>query len=332
MDRTLFTNRWYALRPSRLVSKKPQQVDILGHNLVLWRDKDNKVVVQNDVCPHRGARLSMGKTKRMSNRKSCIECPYHGWTFDSDGVLANVPSQPEQNGLVGNTLLDTYHTTDSGGLAWFCLKHTDISNGPPIIGEMHDPAWTTVTGYAYFENDWMTSLENSIDITHVNFVHTDFGDTQNGIITDVDTTQLSADHIQMFSTINHKSENLLLKFTERPDVRVKHDILLPNTVSIQFWVQDVMNVITYVTYTPVSENETLMNWVFMRNPVVPLIGGIIDHFFIKGMERAIAEDMAIVKSLRPVESRVSVPPDKIQLMFRAAIERLRLDESSTYYK
>ena len=46
-----------------------------------------------DVCRHKGAAPSLGWIE-----DGCIHCPYHGWTYDMEGNLVNIPSRPELNG------------------------------------------------------------------------------------------------------------------------------------------------------------------------------------------------------------------------------------------
>jgi len=327
MERTIFTNRWYAMKPSRMVQRKPVRVPFLGGDLVVWRNRDKQVVVQDDTCPHRGARLSMGKVAR----NGCIECPYHGWQFDSDGALTSLPADSTSN-LVGNTHISSFETVEMGGLVWACMGNLDGPRySPPVIKEMHSRDWVYVTGEETFDADWVTTLENSIDVSHVNFVHSDFGDPDNGHV-EIDAVRKRAnDRLVLESTICHKSENLLLKFTENPEVRVTHDIFLPNTVSIKFWVRDIMQVITYVTYTPLKDNKTLVNWVFLRKPKVPLLDGLLNASFDEGMQRAIREDKAIVESISNPPNRVNTVADRIQVLFRRELDRLMLSEPSAKY-
>ena len=327
MEKTIFTNRWYALRPSKeLKLKKPIEVPVLGHNVVLWRNKDKQVIVQDNRCPHRGAKLSMGKIK---DNSSCIECPYHGWKFDDTGVLKDIPAE-EKSHLVDKLCIKNYEVVESGGLIWFC-PGTPSGLNPPVIQQMTHKEWISVTGQDVFDNDWVTTLENSIDVTHVNFVHSDFGDNQNGKVSIDKITESKNQKIKMYSTINHKSENLLLKFTEQNNLTVKHDIFLPNTVSIQFWVKDILDVITYVTYTPLENNKTMLNWVFLRSPRLLLFDGILDYFFIEGMKKAIIEDKRIVNSIVNPENRINIEADSVQVKFRAKLKELKLNEPSTDY-
>lgn len=326
MEHTLFSNRWYALKPSRLIKTKPVKVSTLGHNLVIWRNNDNQIVVQDNNCPHRGAELSLGKIKK----RTCIECPYHGWTFDNDGLLQGIPADKTSK-LISNVRITTYESLESGGLIWYCPGNPDGYH-PPIIKEMMDKKWSTITGEDIFNNDWITSLENSIDITHVNFVHSDFGDSQNGEVNVLSLNEKSQDTIRMISQIHHKSDNFLLKFTENPAVRVKHDVLLPNTISIQFEVNDIMNVITYVTYTPLENNKTLLNWVFLRKPKIFGFESILSSAFTNGMIKALQEDKLIVESLVNQNNRISIPADSIQIKYRNMLKQMKLNEPSMDYE
>uniref|UniRef100_A0A6C0F932 Rieske domain-containing protein n=1 Tax=viral metagenome TaxID=1070528 RepID=A0A6C0F932_9ZZZZ len=325
MERTLFTNRWYALRPSKYVKRKPSSVDFLGSNVAIWRNLENQVIVQNNTCPHRGAKLSMGKTKN-----NCIECPYHGWKFDSEGNLVDLPAD-KNSSLINNTSIDTYHTIESGGFVWVCIGTPDGYN-PPVLKEMHSKEWISVTGQEIFDADWLTTLENSIDITHVNFVHSDFGDSQNGHVDVDEIKDKFQDHLVMKSTIRHKSESLLLKFTENPNAKIRHDLLFPNTVAIRFWIQNLMEVITYVTYTPLNDNKTLVNWSFLRKPRILFLDGLLNKSFDEGMKKAILEDKEIVESLSQIENRLNIAPDKIQILFRKRLEKLQLLEPTHLYE
>ena len=326
MEKTIFTNRWYGLKPSKSVKNIPKRVEFLGRDVVVWRNKENNVVIQDDLCPHRGARLSMGSVDR---KNSCITCPYHGWKFDDEGVLKELPADGASN-LVDNYKINTYETMESGGLIWACIGKPDGYN-PPVIKEMHSRNWISVTGDAIFENDWLTTLENALDVSHVNFVHSDFGDAENGHVDIDSTSEVSEEHLLLKSTIRHKSESILLKFTENPNVKVTHDVLLPNTVSIKFWVRNYLKVITYVTYTPLSNNRTLLNWVFLRSPKYPIVDWILNPLFIDGMEKAIKEDKLIVESIMNPPNRINTTPDKIQIMFRNQLEKLKLSEPTVKY-
>ena len=49
---------------------------------------DGEPVVFKDLCLHRGAKLSGG----IVDDNGAIQCPYHGWKFDSLGKCILIPS------------------------------------------------------------------------------------------------------------------------------------------------------------------------------------------------------------------------------------------------
>jgi len=61
----------------RDLADQPHAVTLLGEDVVLWRDGSGAVRAMKDQCPHRGAKLSMG---RVENGR--LECGYHGWQFE----------------------------------------------------------------------------------------------------------------------------------------------------------------------------------------------------------------------------------------------------------
>jgi cholesterol 7-dehydrogenase len=50
-----------------------------GRHLVLYRGEDGIPYAMDAHCTHMGANLGFGGQVKW---KSCIECPFHGWTFN----------------------------------------------------------------------------------------------------------------------------------------------------------------------------------------------------------------------------------------------------------
>ena len=78
------------LKPGRL-----QRYEILGQPVLLGRDRDGAVYALRDICPHRAAPLSAGHMVKDDQGREAVECPYHGWTFRTDGVCSKIPSLVE---------------------------------------------------------------------------------------------------------------------------------------------------------------------------------------------------------------------------------------------
>src|ERR1700722_15710773 len=80
IDDPILVHDWHAVAfSSQLNENAPTAARLLEHDLVVWRNQDG-VHVWQDLCVHRGAKLSGG---RVSN--NCLACPYHGWQYDSGG-------------------------------------------------------------------------------------------------------------------------------------------------------------------------------------------------------------------------------------------------------
>jgi phenylpropionate dioxygenase-like ring-hydroxylating dioxygenase large terminal subunit len=62
--------------------------DIAGLPILLVRGKDGKVNAFLNACRHRGVKLAEG-----CGHAARFTCPYHGWTFGTDGALVGVPSR-----------------------------------------------------------------------------------------------------------------------------------------------------------------------------------------------------------------------------------------------
>src|SRR2546426_6854071 len=70
--------------------------------ILVVRSRSGTLNAFANVCRHRGARVTEG----CGSGKRAISCPYHGWTYDLDGRLVDIPGeegfaglQREQHGL-----------------------------------------------------------------------------------------------------------------------------------------------------------------------------------------------------------------------------------------
>lgn len=71
-----FPSGWYAiLHISEIPKNKPYGCIRFGLPIVIWKDGD-EIIVMEDRCPHRSAKLSLGK---ICDNK--IRCPFHGFEF-----------------------------------------------------------------------------------------------------------------------------------------------------------------------------------------------------------------------------------------------------------
>ncbi len=84
----MIPNQWYAILESNEI-KKGQIIGVtrMGEKMVAWRNAKGELAVMSDQCPHRGVALSAGKLTG-----DCIQCPFHGFEYDTSGTCALVPA------------------------------------------------------------------------------------------------------------------------------------------------------------------------------------------------------------------------------------------------
>ena len=81
-------NYWYIAATERAVRKKPQAVRLFGRHYAVFHQGGGRYAALLDCCPHRNVPLSIGKV----NEKGCLQCAYHGWSFDGGGRLDSIPA------------------------------------------------------------------------------------------------------------------------------------------------------------------------------------------------------------------------------------------------
>ena len=163
-------NYWYPAIEDRTVGhRKPVKVSLLGEELCLFRGAAGEVAAIQDICPHRGARLSEGDC----HYRGTVACPYHGWVYDESGKNVMVLSEGPGSSVCGKagTEAKAYPTRTLKGLVFVW-----IGEGPPapieedVPEEFFDEETLILIGQVHWRCNWEVALENSMDF-HVNYVH-----------------------------------------------------------------------------------------------------------------------------------------------------------------
>ncbi len=157
-------NDWHVIcRSSDLDEASLLKARLLGEDLVVWR-AGKKANVWQDLCVHRGTRLSLG-----SLRDGRLTCGYHGWTYNEDGQCVRFPSHPEQ-APPPTASVKTYPTVEKYGYVWACLGEPTANI--PAFSEWDDPRYRKIfCGPYHYRASATRAVENFLDVGHFPFVH-----------------------------------------------------------------------------------------------------------------------------------------------------------------
>ena len=119
---------WYfAGLDSDLPRSGLMRVIIAGEPICVGRDEVGGHFALRDICPHRAAPFSAGRTV-----DGCVECPYHGWRFGTDdGVCQLIPALTEDSAVKPERIgVRTFPVARTGRILWVWL-----SSDPKFAGE-----------------------------------------------------------------------------------------------------------------------------------------------------------------------------------------------------
>lgn len=160
-------NPWVIVcRSSELKAGRPLGVVAEGHALALFRDAHGAPAALEDRCAHRNAPLSLGKVA-----DGCLECAYHGWRYDAQGRVVEVPALPESEAAQAGHSARRYPAREQDGYVWSSPDDADPRNDPPRFPHLGERGWTSFTMKTLFRAPVEACLENFLDVPHATFLH-----------------------------------------------------------------------------------------------------------------------------------------------------------------
>jgi choline monooxygenase len=127
-----------------------------------------------NACRHRGAQLLDGK----GTCDKQIKCPYHGWSYGTDGKLLGVPYRDEFDSEVASMGLVPIRVGVVGPLVFACLDDDAPSLAdwtatlPAALAAAGTDTWSLAFELRYeLGANWKLFVENANDGYHIPFVH-----------------------------------------------------------------------------------------------------------------------------------------------------------------
>jgi phenylpropionate dioxygenase-like ring-hydroxylating dioxygenase large terminal subunit len=161
-------NTWYAAAWSDEIGRTPLARTLLDRPILFYRTEAGRVAAIGNRCPHRFAPLSKGKLFG-----DAIECPYHGLRFDASGACIH---NPHGGGKIPAAAhVPAYAVAECHGLVWLWGGEAAKADPGRIaeLGHLQDAALGTVRGYVRMHAHYQLGIDNLIDLSHTQFVHSD---------------------------------------------------------------------------------------------------------------------------------------------------------------
>jgi phenylpropionate dioxygenase-like ring-hydroxylating dioxygenase large terminal subunit len=305
-------NQWYAILESGEVKKgRIVGVTRLGERLVLWRTGDGRVVCLKDRCAHRGAALSAGRIEG-----KCVECPFHGFRYDSTGRCTLIPAQGRGRPVPENFKVRSYAVREAYGFIWmYWGDRTEDLPAIPFFEDLDD-----TFSYATFKDPWPVH-----DVVHLPFVHRTTIGRGGKTIVNGPRVDLGDDtmRIWMHNEVDRGQEALKPEQIRESDSPVVLIFRFPHV-----WQNRISDrVRATLCFVPVDESNTLIYMrYYHRLTPVPGVRQLITFFGKLFSIVILRQDKRVVVTQRPVKTRLKMGENLVQGDLPIAIYRRRREE------
>jgi phenylpropionate dioxygenase-like ring-hydroxylating dioxygenase large terminal subunit len=319
----MIINQWYAV----LDSKQLKKDGLLGvtrcsEKLVFWRDGDGKVHCIFDKCCHRGASLSHGKL--VNNH---VECPFHGFQYDSTGKVTLIPANGKQKSVSENYKVNSYLVKEAYGFIW--LWYSDQKDNAPEIPFFQE----LKEGFSYggFSETWNVhytrAIENQLDVVHLPFVHKTTIGRGNKTLVNGPVVKWK-DNLMTFYVKNETDNG---QSAQKPEEIKEYEHLFSLQLQMpNLWQNRISDNIRIVAaFAPVDEENTHIYLRFYQNFMkIPILKQIVNSLSNFSNRIILHQDRRVVVTQLPKKSELLMGENLIQgdlpiIEFRKKQENLR---------
>ncbi len=240
---------------SELEGRWTMRVRLLGENLVLYRDRQDRLGLIAESCPHRGASLAYGIPT-----EDGIRCPYHGWEFGGSGECLSQPNERDSLRLRQNAKTVAYPVEELNGMLFAYLGPEPRPLLPRWDGFVAEGS-IRMLGRALIPINWLQAMENSLDPIHTEWLHGhhyEFVKEKEGAKVAISARHEKIDFKEFeYGMTKHR---LLAGHSEdSDDWRVGHPVVFPNMLSVGNG-DESSRYYAFQIRVPVDDTHTMHMW------------------------------------------------------------------------
>src|SRR5262249_32037637 len=136
----LLRRYWHPVAATAQLAANPVKlVKILGESLVLFRDRQGRLGLIGDTCPHRRISLQYGIPEVEG-----LGCRYPGWMFDCAGQCIEMPAEPAHSTFKDRVRIPGYPVEELGGLIFAYLGPQPVPMLPRWDLFVMDSVWRDI--------------------------------------------------------------------------------------------------------------------------------------------------------------------------------------------
>lgn len=159
--------QWQPVCLSEQLTDVPKAIRIMGEDLVAFRDRSGRIGVLQRHCSHRGTSLEYGIIQPRG-----IRCCYHGWLYDIDGTIMEMPAEPADSKIYETVYHGAYPALERDGIVFAYMGPPEEKPAFPDFDTYHRPDGNKLVPTLMFHPcNWLQVYENIMDHLHVGLLH-----------------------------------------------------------------------------------------------------------------------------------------------------------------
>jgi 5,5'-dehydrodivanillate O-demethylase oxygenase subunit len=156
---------WHPIAFINELKKRPLRRRLLGEDLVLFRDDQNRLGLLALRCSHRGTSLEFGHLE-----DGGLRCCYHGWLYDVEGRVLETPGEPPENTFKDRLRHTAYKVQELGGVI-FAYLGPDPATLLPRYDVLVREDGVRARRARTVNCNFFQMIENSVDQNHLKWLH-----------------------------------------------------------------------------------------------------------------------------------------------------------------